>query len=185
MAEHVARLYRSIHAVVRRIPEGRVATYGQIAELAGLPGGARVAGAAMKMCDPADRLPWQRVIGKAGKNRGRIAIHDPVGAAVQRQLLEDEGVTINDSGLVALDRFGWLPGDSARAKPRKGKPLAKRAGRAASKPWAAARRPAAPARASSRPRAAKRSAPRAAATAHTSKQTTGANARQVTRARRR
>src|SRR5258706_16462759 len=109
LTEHVAELYRSIYAVVRRIPTGHVATYGQVAELAGIPGGARVAGAAMKTCKPGDRLPWQRVIGKAGNNRGRIAIHDPVGAAVQRQLLDDEGVEISDTGLIALDRYGWLP----------------------------------------------------------------------------
>lgn len=114
MIEHVAKLYRAIYAVVRRIPAGQVATYGQIAELAGLPGGARVAGAAMKTSKPGDRLPWQRVIGKAGKNRGRIAIHDPVGAAVQRQLLDREGVTISDTGLIALDRYGWLPTGSTR-----------------------------------------------------------------------
>src|SRR6478672_7153572 len=108
MTEHVARLYRSIYAVVRRIPRGRVATYGQVAELAGLPGGARVAGAALKTSKPTDRLPWQRVIGKASKTRGRIAIHDPVGAAIQRKLLEAEGVAIGESGLVALDEFGWL-----------------------------------------------------------------------------
>lgn len=127
MTEHVAELYRSIYAVVRRIPTGHVATYGQVAELAGLPGGARVAGAALKTCKPGDRLPWQRVIGKAGKNRGRIAIHDPVGAAVQRQLLGDEGVAIGDTGLIALDRYGWLPaGGPGRAKRKAGG--AKRAG---------------------------------------------------------
>jgi methylated-DNA-protein-cysteine methyltransferase-like protein len=125
MTDHVAKLYRSIYAVVRRIPTGQVATYGQVAELAGLPGGARVAGAAMKTSQPSDRLPWQRVIGKAGKNRGRIAIHDPVGAAVQRQLLGDEGVTITETGLIALDRYGWLPTSSPRRK-QPGKP--KRAG---------------------------------------------------------
>jgi methylated-DNA-protein-cysteine methyltransferase-like protein len=114
MTEHVAQLYQAIYAVVRRIPAGRVATYAQIAELAGIPGGGRVAGAAMKMSRPGHRLPWQRVIGKAGPNRGRIAIHDPVGAAVQRQLLDEEGVEIGDSGLVALDRYGWLPGDGSR-----------------------------------------------------------------------
>lgn len=132
-ADHVRRLYRSIHTVVRRIPRGRVATYGQVAELAGLPGGARVAGAAMKTSTSADRLPWQRVIAKAGKTRGRIAIHDPVGAAVQRQLLEGEGVSVGDSGLVALDRFGWLPGErSARAPraPRRGAAAPARAGSA-------------------------------------------------------
>src|SRR5215470_7522416 len=120
MAEHVAQLYRSIYAVVRRIPTGRVATYGQVAELAGIPGGARVAGAAMKTSRPADRLPWQRVVGKAGKNRGRIAIHDPVGAAVQRKLLNREGVPVGDSGLIALDRYGWLPDDAPRRDRRAG-----------------------------------------------------------------
>jgi methylated-DNA-protein-cysteine methyltransferase-like protein len=116
MTEHVAQLYRAIYAVVRRIPAGRVATYGQVAELAGIPGGGRVAGAAMKVSSRAERLPWQRVIGKAGPNRGRIAIHDPVGAAVQRQLLGEEGVQIGDSGLVALDRYGWLPADDNRRR---------------------------------------------------------------------
>jgi len=129
--EHVLRLYRSIYAVVRRIPAGRVATYGQVAELAGIPGGARVAGAAMKTSLPAHRLPWQRVIGKASKLRGRIAIHDPVGAAVQRQLLEQEGVTVGDTGLVALDVYGWLP--TIAGAPRGG-------GRAARRPAAAAAR---------------------------------------------
>jgi methylated-DNA-protein-cysteine methyltransferase-like protein len=73
----------------------------------------------MKTSKPTDRLPWQRVIGKAGKNRGRIAIHDPVGAAVQRQLLDKEGVEIGDSGLIALDRYGWLPGDDRRTSRRR------------------------------------------------------------------
>jgi methylated-DNA-protein-cysteine methyltransferase-like protein len=118
-AEHVRRLYQTIYRVVRRIPRGRVATYGQIAELAGIPGGARVAGAAMKTSMPADAIPWQRVLAKAGKTRGRIAIHDPVGAAIQRQLLEAEGVSIGDRGLVALDRFGWLPGEPGARAPRR------------------------------------------------------------------
>jgi len=119
-SEHLRVLYRRIYQVVRKIPKGAVATYGQVAELAGIPGGARVAGAAMKTSKPSDRLPWQRVIGKAGKLRGRIAIHDPVGAAVQRQLLEDEGVTVADSGLVALDVYGWLadrPRERAAKRP--------------------------------------------------------------------
>jgi methylated-DNA-protein-cysteine methyltransferase-like protein len=112
-AERVLRLYRSIYTVIRKIPRGRVATYGQVAELAGIPGGARVAGAALKTSKPGDRLPWQRVIGKASKTRGRIAIYDPVGAAIQRQLLTEEGVEIGDSGLVKLDVYGWLPADAA------------------------------------------------------------------------
>jgi methylated-DNA-protein-cysteine methyltransferase-like protein len=124
----VERLYRLIYTVVKRIPRGRVATYGQVAELAGIPGGARVAGAALKVSKPKHQLPWQRVIGKASKLRGRIAIHDPVGATMQRQLLEHEGVSVGDTGLIALDEFGWLPplrggsgrGASLRRRPRSG-----------------------------------------------------------------
>jgi methylated-DNA-protein-cysteine methyltransferase related protein len=115
-------LYRAIHAVIRRIPRGRVATYGQIAELAGIPGGARVAAAALKISTPADRLPWQRVIGKRGKLVGRIAIHDPVGAAIQRGLLEREGVAVGDAGRVELAVYGWLPataGSGRAASPRR------------------------------------------------------------------
>jgi methylated-DNA-protein-cysteine methyltransferase-like protein len=114
--DHVRELYSRIYQVVRKIPRGCVATYGQVAELAGIPGGARVAGAALKVSKPADRLPWQRVIGKAGKLRGRIAIHHPVGAAIQRQLLEDEGIAVGDSGLVALDVYGWLSPDKKNAR---------------------------------------------------------------------
>ena len=144
MTEHVAQLYQAIYAVVRRIPRGRVATYGQVAELAGLPGGARVAGAALKTCKPGDKLPWQRVIGKAGKTRGRIAIHDPVGAAVQRQLLHKEGVAIGDTGLIPLDRYGWLA-DSAPSSKRPARRATAGSDRAAPlprRPRSASKRPA-------------------------------------------
>jgi len=119
-------MYKRIHAVIRKIPRGHVATYGQVAELAGIPGGARVAAAALKTSKPEHRLPWQRVIGKASKLRGRIAIYDPVGAAIQRQMLEQEGVPVGDTGLIKLDEFGWLPtggsdrGASPRRRPRSG-----------------------------------------------------------------
>ena len=55
------------------------------------------------------------MIGKASGKRGRIAIHDPVGAAIQRELLAREGVAITDAGLVALDVYGWLPGPRRNA----------------------------------------------------------------------
>ena len=107
--DHLRELYRRIHAVIRKIPRGAVATYGQVAELAGIPGGARIAAAALKTSKSADGVPWQRVVGKASRLRGRIAIHDPVGAAIQRQLLSDEGVTIGETGWIPLDVHGWLP----------------------------------------------------------------------------
>jgi methylated-DNA-protein-cysteine methyltransferase related protein len=120
-SKHLQQLYRAIRTVIRRIPRGAVATYGQVAELAGIPSGGRVAGAALKTSKSTDDLPWQRVVGKAGKTRGRIAIYDPIGAAIQRQLLNDEGVDVGESGLIALDVYGWLPttGSTRAASPRR------------------------------------------------------------------
>jgi len=123
-AHHLRALYARIHAVIRRVPRGRVATYGQVAELAGIPRGGRIAAAALKTSTPADRLPWQRVIGKRGPATGRIAIHDPIGAAVQRRLLEREGVEIDERGAVSLTRYGWSP--SAAPGPRAARTPAKK-----------------------------------------------------------
>jgi methylated-DNA-protein-cysteine methyltransferase-like protein len=106
-AEHVSGLFRRIHAVVRRIPRGRVATYGQVAEVAGIPGGARVVGYAMRAA-PAG-VPWQRVVGRRSPVAGQITIKDPVGAAAQRERLEAEGVELDErSGAIDLGRFGWI-----------------------------------------------------------------------------
>lgn len=125
-SEHLQRLYRAIKIVIRKIPRGRVATYGQIAELAGIPNGARIAAAALKTSQPRDQLPWQRVIGKAGPRRGRIAIHDPVGAAIQRQLLAAEGVAVDDKGIVSLATHGWRADAPARKTKRATPPSKKR-----------------------------------------------------------
>ena len=111
LSEHVAALYSAFYAVVRRIPPGKVVTYGQLAELAGRPGAARAAGAAMRVSPPELGLPWQRVLGKKSKGQGGVSIHDPIGGAIQRQLLEAEGVVFSESGAVSLARFGWLPED--------------------------------------------------------------------------
>ena len=123
MTEHVAQLYRAIYAVVRRIPPGRVATYGQVAELAGVPRGGRIAAAALKISKASDRLPWQRVIGKRGPTTGRIAIHDPIGAAVQRELLEREGVEVGDRGAIDLRAYQWrATGSRGRGAPPRRRP---------------------------------------------------------------
>ena len=85
------------------IPEGRVATYGQVAELAGLPRGARAVGRAMARLPAGTRLPWHRVINATG------AVSIPgVGGARQRALLEAEGVAFVD-GRVNLARVRWRP----------------------------------------------------------------------------
>jgi len=97
----------AIYAVVRAIPRGKVATYGQVAELAGIPAGHRVVARAMRDC-PA-RLPWQRVVGRKDARRAQINIHDPEHVAAQRMLLQRDGVEFDAAGCIALARFGWLP----------------------------------------------------------------------------
>jgi methylated-DNA-protein-cysteine methyltransferase-like protein len=120
-AEHIAALYQRIYRLIRRVPRGTVATYGQIAELSGLPRGGRVVGYALRVSTPAMGLPWQRIVGKRGRDLGRIAILDPVGGAIQRQLLEAEGVEVSDAGAISLVRFGWLPTDDRHARRPPGK----------------------------------------------------------------
>ena len=95
-----ARIYKT----VSRIPRGRVATYGQIARLAGLRGQARLVGYAMHALPTGSRVPWQRVINA----RGEISL--PGSSAVrQRELLEREGVRFDAKGRIDLDRFLWQP----------------------------------------------------------------------------
>jgi methylated-DNA-protein-cysteine methyltransferase-like protein len=105
VARQVHRTYARIAKVVRSIPRGKVATYGQVARLAGMPRGARVVGYAMHALR--DAVPWQRVLGVAGQGRGRISIKDPIGGAAQRAILEAEGVRFDARGRVDLARHGF------------------------------------------------------------------------------
>jgi methylated-DNA-protein-cysteine methyltransferase-like protein len=93
-----------IYKVVSRIPRGRVATYGQIARLAGLHGQARLVGYAMHALPNGSRVPWQRVVNA----RGEISLPGS-SATRQRSLLESEGVRFDARGRIDLDRFLWQP----------------------------------------------------------------------------
>lgn len=88
--------------MVRRIPRGRVATYGQVAQLAGLPGRARQVGYALHALRDGTGIPWQRVVNAAGKISQR-----PLGALTQRIHLEREGIAFDAAGRISLARFGW------------------------------------------------------------------------------
>jgi methylated-DNA-protein-cysteine methyltransferase related protein len=98
--------YRRIYAVVRRIPRGRIATYGQVAALAGLGGHARQVGYALHALSAGDRLPWHRVLNAEGRVSARS---EPGGDRVQRALLEREGVRFDPRGRADLECFGWRP----------------------------------------------------------------------------
>ena len=96
--------YARIWSVVRRIPRGRVATYGQIAELAGLPGHARQVGYALHNLPPRSTVPWHRVLNARGEVSPRTSgdSHE-----LQRLLLEGEGVVFNLAGRLDLKTFQW------------------------------------------------------------------------------
>jgi methylated-DNA-protein-cysteine methyltransferase-like protein len=93
-----------ILAVVRRIPKGRVATYGQVAALAGFARQPRLAGYALRHAD--DSVPWQRVVNARGEISPR-ARSDSV--RLQRVLLEAEGVRFDRQGRIRLERYQWKP----------------------------------------------------------------------------
>lgn len=96
--------YERIYAVVKRIPRGRVATYGQVATLAGLDGHARQAGYALHSLPDGSDVPWHRVINARGEisPRNNNDSHE-----LQRMLLEEEGIVFSQDGNVSLSRFRW------------------------------------------------------------------------------
>lgn len=107
--------YARIFAVVRRIPRGRVATYGQVAALAGLGGHARQVGYSLHALRPESDVPWQRVVNARGEVSPRRM---PGWDSVQRVLLEREGVPFDARGRIDLASQGWRPRAGARPRPR-------------------------------------------------------------------
>ena len=98
-------LHDRIFDMVEAIPSGKVATYGQIGKLVGGCSGRMVGFALASLRFAGGRkVPWQRVINRLGK----ISLTGP-DAALQRALLEEEGVRFDVEGSVNLDDFGWMP----------------------------------------------------------------------------
>jgi methylated-DNA-protein-cysteine methyltransferase related protein len=105
--------WEPIYRLVKRIPRGRVTTYGDLARTLKVPGGARVVGYAMAGCPNGRGIPWHRVVGAGG----RLLIREPH-ASLQRRLLESEGVGI-DERAIDMRRFGWSPGRATKKKSKK------------------------------------------------------------------
>jgi methylated-DNA-protein-cysteine methyltransferase-like protein len=95
--------YKRIYAAVRQIPKGKVATYGQIARLAGLPGNARQVGYALSAL-PGDKIPWHRVINAKGEVSPRAI---PQYEDRQRLQLEKECIRFDTHGRISLRRYQW------------------------------------------------------------------------------
>lgn len=99
------RFYQNVRDVIKRIPQGKVATYGQIASLAGNHRAARQVGWILHSSSNKERLPWHRVINA----QGRISLQTQNGYEVQKLLLEDEGVRFDEHGRISLKHYLWNP----------------------------------------------------------------------------
>lgn len=102
-------IYSLVWAAVKRIPRGKVATYGQIAALVGMPRHARQAGFALAATPANMKIPWHRVINAQGRISLRTKHWDSGSDKLQRILLEAEGVSFDSSGRMDLKRFRWQP----------------------------------------------------------------------------
>ncbi|MGH7585509.1 MAG: MGMT family protein [Gemmatimonadales bacterium] len=106
-------IYDRIYAAVRRIPRGRVATYGQIAAMVPRCSGARQVGYALHALPAATLVPWHRVVNA----RGAISLGGD-GAVSQMLLLEREGVHLRRDGRMDLARYRWKPRSRPHRQPR-------------------------------------------------------------------
>jgi methylated-DNA-protein-cysteine methyltransferase related protein len=108
-----------VYRLVKKIPRGRVTTYGELARALRLRGGARAVGYAMAACPSGRGIPWHRVVGAGG----RLLMAEPH-AGLQRLLLETEGVTL-EGGRAEMNRFGWSPRKRRAAGVKRGRAKAR------------------------------------------------------------
>ena len=100
----MAKTYDIIYAMIKQIPRGQVATYGQIARLVNQPRWARQVGYALAALDADNDVPWHRVVNARGEiSRRASGDHDEY----QRLLLKDEGVAFDVHGRINLSRYQW------------------------------------------------------------------------------
>lgn len=104
MSSKEESFYQQVYDVVRRIPTGKVATYGQIALLCGNPRAARAVGYALHRNPAPGVIPCHRVVNREGRTAPAFAFG---GQDVQRQMLEQEGVTFDAAGNVVLKKHLW------------------------------------------------------------------------------
>lgn len=117
---HAKAGWSAVYRVTRGIPRGAVATYGRVAEAAGMPRAARQVGWALHALGPEDDVPWHRVVNARGEisARGEREIE-----ALQRALLEAEGVEFDARGRIDIERFGHDPCGARGARARRARSL--------------------------------------------------------------
>jgi methylated-DNA-protein-cysteine methyltransferase-like protein len=109
MNKSKSTLYHKIYDAIAKIPAGKVATYKQIAEMAGIAGHARVVGYALYKLPEGNNIPWHRVINSKGKISYAVTRngHDNL----QKALLLEEGIQFSDDETINLECFGYLISD--------------------------------------------------------------------------
>ena len=96
--------FKKIYDVVCQIPKGKVATYGQVARMAGNPRWARVVGYALHVNPAPGIIPCHRVVNREGRVAEAFAFG---GGATQRKMLEEEGVVFENDGSIDFEKYGW------------------------------------------------------------------------------
>jgi methylated-DNA-protein-cysteine methyltransferase-like protein len=104
----IMSVFEKIYAVVCKIPKGRVATYGQVALLAGNPRWSRVVGYALHNNPAPGVIPCHRVVNREGRVAEAFVFG---GGNVQRQMLESEGISFLSDGSIDLKKYGWNPSE--------------------------------------------------------------------------
>ena len=96
----------NVISIIKKIPEGKVTTYGTVATMANMPRGARLVGGILHYNTEKYDLPWQRVVNRHGYISTSCFDHLK---EAQRALLRDEGIEVSDEFVVDLDKYGWFP----------------------------------------------------------------------------
>jgi len=99
-------VFSVFYSIVQRIPAGKVATYGQIARLAGMPRSARIVGYALASCPPESNIPCHRVVDRLGRTKPAFDMYSP---GTQRAMLKAEGVVFRSGGTVDMALCQWNP----------------------------------------------------------------------------
>lgn len=100
----VRSFYQRVIDIIKKIPYGKVATYGQIAGCAGSPRAARQVAYILHSSSGKEGLPWHRVV----NSQGGISLKPRHGYELQKQLLEEEGIVFYDNDYIDLKQFGWI-----------------------------------------------------------------------------
>lgn len=100
----LSKFSEKVIRLVRQIPEGKVATYGQIAKLAGKPQGSRGVAWILHSCSTAYKLPWHRVLNSQGKISFEVGSHN---FRQQKKKLEKEGIEFSSDGKLSLSKYQW------------------------------------------------------------------------------